>query len=81
MKKEPNGIDDIAEDVDEISEDIDDIGKDTDKLLKQMSTTLKELVENTKQTKSTKKWVITLFIIDKIVMLGIILLGLKLGGI
>jgi len=76
-----NDINDIVEDVGEISEDIEDIGKDTDKLLKQVAATLKELVNNTTETKSTKKWVITLFVIDKIVMLLLIYLGFKLSGV
>lgn len=81
ISEEQNGIEEVAENIDEISEDIIDIGKDTDKLLMHMVDTLKELSENSKQTVSTKKWVIALFIIDKLVMLGVIILGLKLGGL
>jgi len=77
-KEEEDGIEELNEGVDELSEDISDIGKDTDKILLQMSTTLKELVDNTKETKSTKKWVITLFIADKAVILLMLYLSIKI---
>lgn len=74
-----DGINGIADDVEELTEDIDNIGADTDEILKRISTTLQELSRNTVQTKETKRWVISLFLVDKVVMFIIILLTLKYG--
>jgi len=76
--EEENGIEDIVD-------DIDDIGEDTDVIISQIAQTLNELVTNTKETKSTKKLVWRLFIIDKLIMLALmitsVMLGMKLGGL
>lgn len=69
----------VAEDIDDISEDIDDIGADTDKILIQIAHTLKELNDNTKQTKSTKRWVIGLFALDKLIMCILMIVAFYVG--
>ena len=73
IKPEPNS------ELEDLSEDIDEIGKDTDAILRKISTTLQELTKNTGQTKSTKKWVQMLFIVDKVIMLFLMLLAFHLG--
>jgi len=62
-----------------IDDELDDIGEDTDQILVEMAKSSHALNKNTDHTLSTKRWVITLFLLDKIIMFLILYLTLKYG--
>jgi len=69
----------IDNDLEEIGNDLDNINKDTDEILRQLIKTLNSLQDNNKYTISTKRWVITLFLLDKIIMFIIMILAIRFG--
>ena len=64
-------------DLEDLSEDIDEIGKDTDKILKQLRDQLKiqsSMIGQLSKTKQAVWIVIVLWLVDKLVMSGLIML-------
>ena len=69
----------IEDDLNDIDDDLEEIGADTDELLRRMIKLFNKQDDNTTHTISTKRWVITLFILDKIVMFILIIIAIKYG--
>lgn len=68
---EENGIEDIAEEVEDISEDLDEIGEDTDEILRRIDKNMQMVAKAQKGIMI----IIILWMLDKIVMWGIIKFG------
>ena len=69
----------IEEDLSDIDDDLDEIGEDTDELLRRMIKMFNKQDDNTSHTISTKRWVITLFLLDKVIMFILIIVAMKYG--